>query len=71
MDYAEQLELNKAQFSEVLTKHSYLDRIRADVVSGHQYGVTGTPTFFINGWRQDVNHSVHALAGAILKALTA
>jgi protein-disulfide isomerase len=71
MDYAEQLGLNKAQFSEALTKHSYLDRIRADVVSGHQYRVSGTPTFFVNGRRQDGNDDVRTLAGVILKALTA
>ncbi|UVT21369.1 MAG: DsbA family protein [Nitrospira sp.] len=71
MDYAGQLELDRVLFGEGLKQHRYLDRVRADAASGHQYGVTGTPTFFVNGHRQDGADDVHALSVAIRKTLGA
>lgn len=70
MDYAGQLDLDKVRFGEALNKHSYFNRVRADVATGHQHGVTGTPTFFVNGHRQDGNDNVHVLAAAIRKVLS-
>ncbi len=35
------------------TNTYYNDRVRFDVASGRQNGVTGTPTFLVNGLRQD------------------
>ncbi|HEX8751231.1 MAG TPA: thioredoxin domain-containing protein [Nitrospira sp.] len=69
MDYAGQLELDRTRFSEALNKHKYLDRVRADVGTGQQHGVTGTPTFFINGRRQGGDDDVRALRTAIRNAL--
>jgi len=69
MDYAGQLGLDKARFGEALDKHRHLDRIRADVGTGRQQRVTGTPTFFVNGHRQDGHDDVRALAVAIHKVL--
>jgi len=65
MDYAGRLELDKASFGEALKTHKYFDRVRADVATGRQSGVTGTPTFFVNGRRQDGNDDVRALTSAI------
>ena len=70
MDYAGQLGLDKARFGESLDKHRHLDRVRADVGTGRQRGVTGTPTFFVNGHRQDGNDDVRALTAAIRKVLS-
>lgn len=36
-----------------LREARYLPKIRADVLSGEQSGVTGTPTFFVNGLRAE------------------
>ncbi|SLM49407.1 DSBA oxidoreductase [Nitrospira japonica] len=69
MEYAKQLELDRTQFSESLTTHRHLDRIRTDVGTGRRHGVTGTPTFFINGRRQDGNDDLRALAAAMRHAL--
>ncbi len=49
--YAEQLELDVEKFESALRSHKYADRITEDVVSADESGVTGTPTFFINGRR--------------------
>ena len=69
MDYAAELGLDRVQFGEALNKHRYLDRVRADVGSGRQHGVTGTPTFFVNGRRQNGDADVRALAVAIRNVL--
>ncbi len=71
MDYANQLDLDRTRFGEALQQHRYLDRVRTDAASGHQHGVTGTPTFFVNGHRQDGTDDVHALSVAIRHALGA
>ena len=70
MDYAGQLELDKATFAEALKTHKYFDRVRADVATGRRYSVTGTPTFFVNGHRQEGNDDVRALTSAIRKVLS-
>lgn len=71
MDYAGQLGLDRTRFSEALNKHSYLDRVRTDVGTGQQHGVNGTPTFFVNGHRQDGPDDVRALTVAIRHVLSA
>src|SRR5262249_39589156 len=69
MDYAGHLGLDRTRFAEALDSHRHLDRIRTDVASGRQHGVIGTPTFFVNGRRQDGDEDVRALSAAIRKAL--
>jgi protein-disulfide isomerase len=70
-DYARQLELEKATFGEALKAHTYFDRVRTDVGTGRRHGVMGTPTFFVNGERQDGPDDLRALTSAIRKALSA
>ena len=70
MDYAARLELDKATFGEALKTHKYFDRVRADVATGRRHGVTGTPTFFVNGHRQGGDDDVPALRSAIRKVLS-
>ena len=50
--YAESLELDKDKFVEDITNKANKDRISEDQSDGYAVGVTGTPTFFINGKKQ-------------------
>jgi protein-disulfide isomerase len=70
MDYAGRLQLDKASFGEALKEHQYFERVRADVATGRRHGVSGTPTFFVNGHRQDGPDDVRALTVAIRRALS-
>jgi protein-disulfide isomerase len=49
IDYAEQLDLNTAQFTECLTSGAYRDEVLNDARDGVSAGVEGTPTLFFNG----------------------
>lgn len=51
ISYAEQLDLDVDTFTECLTSGEKADEVQADFNDGRSYGVTGTPTFFINGVR--------------------
>jgi protein-disulfide isomerase len=41
-------------------------RIRDDLASGARSGVTGTPTFFVNGVRHDGGYDAASLMQALL-----
>ena len=47
--YAEELELDTTAFDECLDSRSTRSQVTADAAEGSSRGVTGTPTFFING----------------------
>jgi protein-disulfide isomerase len=49
--YAAQLGLDQATFDECYTSREYFDEVAADFQDGVDYGVSGTPTFFVNGHR--------------------
>lgn len=49
-DLAGQLKLDTQQFDDCLESDKYADEVAADQQAGTSYGVSGTPTFFINGW---------------------
>ncbi|MGN7201146.1 DsbA family protein [Arthrobacter sp. SAFR-044] len=49
--YAEQLGLDLVQFDAVVADQKTEDRILADIADGNALGVSGTPTFFLNGGR--------------------
>jgi protein-disulfide isomerase len=46
---AEQLELDVEAFTACLDDQTYRDEVFADYADGQRLGVTGTPTFYING----------------------
>lgn len=48
---AQDLDLDVADFTECLESGKYADEVAADYQDGLEYGVSGTPTFFINGVR--------------------
>ena len=52
--YAEQLGLDIERFSSQLREHAGANRVAEDVNSADLSGVSGTPTFFINGTNQNV-----------------
>lgn len=50
---ARALGLDIAKFAIAIQRHTYLQRVRDDFMSGVRSGVNGTPTFYINGHRHD------------------
>jgi protein-disulfide isomerase len=49
LGFAQELKLDLTRFEPCLTNEETLARVQADTQEGRQAGVTGTPTFFING----------------------
>ncbi len=47
--YAETLGLDMAAFNSCMDSNKYLDRVTQDGVDGRAAGITGTPSFLING----------------------
>ncbi|MET8280273.1 Na+/H+ antiporter NhaA [Micromonospora sp. NPDC005174] len=68
--YAEQLGLELDPFREHMVKRMGVDRIAEDVESADLSGVTGTPTFFVNGQRHHGAYDVAALKAAVKSAFT-
>jgi protein-disulfide isomerase len=51
LELADELKLDTEQFADCLDSDKYADEVAADQQDGASYGVSGTPTFFINGWK--------------------
>jgi protein-disulfide isomerase len=66
--YALQLGLDVERFSDDLRMHSGAARIAEDVDSADLSGVSGTPTFFINGQRHYGAYDVATLTSAVRTA---
>ena len=49
VEYAKELGLDTDRFSQELDDHVYLDRVNADTQVAMQVGLSGTPTYIING----------------------
>ena len=47
VQYAKDLQINEEEFTSCLTGGKYIDEIRNDLEDGRNYGVSGTPGFFI------------------------
>ena len=47
--FARQMKLDTAKFNECLDSDKYAQVVQADVDEGSRLGVTGTPSFFLNG----------------------
>lgn len=58
--YAQVLELDTVQFAQCLDGGEKQEKVRKDVEDGLQAGVTGTPTFYVNGFRIQGYLSVEA-----------
>jgi predicted DsbA family dithiol-disulfide isomerase len=68
MSYAEQLGLDGDRFMDDLHSHANTTRIYDDVDSADLSGVSGTPTFFINGRRHYGAYDVDTLSAEVRAA---
>jgi Na+/H+ antiporter NhaA len=66
--YAKDLDLDAARFEDDLRRMSGAGRIEADVDSADLSGVSGTPTFFINGRRHYGAYDIATLSAAVRAA---
>jgi protein-disulfide isomerase len=67
--YGAALGLNRARFVPEMAAKAYAARVREDFMGGVRAGVTGTPTFFVNGVRHDGPHDLRTLLAALRGAL--
>jgi Na+/H+ antiporter NhaA len=63
--YAEQLSLDVGRFWDELRHHEHAPRVAEDVASADASGVSGTPTFFINGRRHHGAYDVETLTATV------
>ncbi|HEY7892173.1 MAG TPA: Na+/H+ antiporter NhaA [Solirubrobacteraceae bacterium] len=66
--YAQGLGLDSERFWEQLRRHEFAGRVAEDVASADESGVSGTPTFFINGRRHYGAYDIHTLTAAVRSA---
>jgi protein-disulfide isomerase len=66
--YAEELGLDTERFRDELRRRVYTARVAEDVASADESGVTGTPTFFINGRRHYGVYDIDALTTEVKAA---
>jgi predicted DsbA family dithiol-disulfide isomerase len=63
--YAETLGLDVERFTDALRAHAGAARVADDVDSADLSGVSGTPTFFINGRRHYGAYDIDTLSAAV------
>ena len=68
--YATQLGLDVDRFKDELHRREYAQRVSEDVASADESGVSGTPTFFINGRRHYGVYDIETLTDAVRAAKT-
>jgi len=66
--YAESLGLDVDRFGDDVERHEYATRVAQDVESADLSGVSGTPTFFINGQRHYGSFDLDTLTAALQTA---
>ena len=67
--YANELGLDLDRFTDELRRHVYAARVAEDIDSADQSGVTGTPSFFVNGLRQQGSFDIDTLSAEVRAAL--
>jgi len=68
MGYAEELGLDLERFTDQLRRHEHAGRIASDVDDADLSGVSGTPTFFVNGMRHQGAYDIDTLTAAVRAA---
>ena len=68
VSYAEQLGLDVERFASDLREHAGAARVAEDVDSADLSGVSGTPTFFVNGRRHYGAYDIATLSAAVRAA---
>jgi protein-disulfide isomerase len=66
LELATSLGLNPAALEQAWAAHTFFPRVKQDFLSGLESGVTGTPTFFIDGVRYEGDWSEESLSQALL-----
>jgi Na+/H+ antiporter NhaA len=66
--YAQEIDLDVGRFVAELRRHEYAPRVAEDVTSADASGVSGTPTFFINGRRHYGAYDIDTLTAAVSSA---
>jgi protein-disulfide isomerase len=67
-DYAARLGLDTERFIDELRRRQHAARVSDDVASADESGVSGTPTFFINGRRHYGVYDIETLSAAVRAA---
>jgi predicted DsbA family dithiol-disulfide isomerase len=65
MSYAEELGLDVERFTNDLREHAGAARVADDIDSADLSGVSGTPTFFVNGRRHYGAYDIATLSNAV------
>jgi Na+/H+ antiporter NhaA len=68
--YATDLDLDVDRFTDELRRREYTPRVSEDVASADESGVSGTPTFFINGRRHYGLYDINTLTDEVRAAKT-
>ena len=68
VSYAEELGLDIDRFTTALREHAGALRVAEDVDSADLSGVSGTPTFFVNGRRHHGAYDIATLSAAVRAA---
>jgi protein-disulfide isomerase len=68
LNYARELGLDVERFERELRRHEYSARIARDIQSADLSGVTGTPSFFVNGQRHYGAYDLASLESAVRTA---
>jgi Na+/H+ antiporter NhaA len=68
--YAEQLGLDADRIADDLRRRKHAGRVSEDVASADESGVSGTPTFFINGRRHYGAYDIATLSDSVRAART-
>jgi Na+/H+ antiporter NhaA len=66
--YAQELGLDSQRLLSELHRREYAARVSTDVTSADESGVSGTPTFFINGRRHYGTYDIDTLSAAVTAA---
>jgi Na+/H+ antiporter NhaA len=68
LEDAERLGLDRDRMEEELRRRVHAPRVSEDVASADESGVSGTPTFFVNGRRHYGAYDIDTLSGAVRSA---
>ena len=68
VEYARELGLDVDRFTDELRRHEHAGRIASDVDDADLSGVSGTPTFFVNGIRHQGAYDIDTLTAAVRTA---
>jgi Na+/H+ antiporter NhaA len=68
LHYARELGLDVERFADDLRRRAHAPRVARDVESADRSGVSGTPTFFVNGQRHQGAYDLASLSGAVRSA---